>query len=333
MDRIRIAYGLVSRFEKFGISPADVLRQAGLPLALFEQERIVVTTAQWFVLWKAIATLNNDPSLGLWLGNDATVEQFNPLLIAALSARSFHEALTKMARYKRLFCPEDLGVMEQDDAWIIEAVFLATPEPPPPLLIDSMFASFIALGLRGTGHQLYPERITLRREPQHRAMYEAHFHCPVDFGADHDRMVYGHQALLQPFRTYNPDLLALLEPQLEADLHDSAARQTFADQVKALLRRRLPGRQPTMQDVAGELHISGRTLQRRLADDGVGFQQVLEAVRREMAQQYLAVSSLDLNEIAYLLGYEEASSFHRAFHQWEGTSPGQWRAAQRFPRA
>ena len=73
-----------------------------------------------------------------------------------------------------------------------------------------------------------------------------------------------------------------------------------------------------------------RTLQRRLADESTGFQQVLEAVRREMAQHYLTGPSFDLNEIAYLLGYEEPSSFHRAFHHWERTSPGQWRAAQRY---
>jgi AraC-like DNA-binding protein len=329
MDRIRITHSLPTRFEELGISLADVLRQAGLPQALFEQERIVVTTAQWFALLKALGTINDDPSLGLRLGSDVVIEQFNPLSLAAISARSFHEALTKMARYKRLFCSEEMSVIDQDGTWIIEAIWVAAREPAPPLLIDSMFASFIELGRRGTGRELYPERITLRREPQHRAMYEAHFHCPVEFGADHNRMVYSHQALLQPFRTYNPDLLALLEPQLETELHDSAARQTFAEQVKALLRSRLPGKQPTMQDVADELHISARTLQRRLAEDGVGFQQLLEAVRREMAQQYLTVSSLDLNEIAYLLGYEEASSFHRAFHHWEGTSPGQWRAAQR----
>ena len=60
------------------------------------------------------------------------------------------------------------------------------------------------------------------------------------------------------------------------------------------------------------------------------FQQVLDAVRRELAAQYLTPSALDLSEIAYVLGYEEASSFHRPFHHWEGTSPGQWRAAQRL---
>ena len=65
----------------------------------------------------------------------------------------------------------------------------------------------------------------------------------------------------------------------------------------------------------------------RLADEGMHFQQVVEAVRRELARQYLTGSSLELNEIAFLLGYEEASSFHRAFRHWEGTSPGQWRAA------
>ena len=58
---------------------------------------------------------------------------------------------------------------------------------------------------------------------------------------------------------------------------------------------------------------------------------MLEDARRELARHYLLHSSLDLTETAYLLGYEDANSFFRAFHQWEGDSPGRWRDRHRLP--
>jgi AraC-like DNA-binding protein len=72
--------------------------------------------------------------------------------------------------------------------------------------------------------------------------------------------------------------------------------------------------------------MSSRTLQRRLAADGATFQQLLQEARRELARHYLLHSSLELSETAYLLGYEDSHSFFRAFHDWEGDSPGEWRA-------
>ena len=69
--------------------------------------------------------------------------------------------------------------------------------------------------------------------------------------------------------------------------------------------------------------MSARTLQRRLTEEGVTFQQLMEEARRELAQHYLLHSSLELNETAYLLGYEDANSFFRAFHKWEGIPPGE----------
>lgn len=68
-----------------------------------------------------------------------------------------------------------------------------------------------------------------------------------------------------------------------------------------------------------------RILQRRLTEDGITFPELVEEARHELARHYLLHSSLELNETAYLLGYEDANSFFRAFHDWEGTWPGQWR--------
>jgi AraC-like DNA-binding protein len=332
MDRIRIPGSTPLRLESLGVSPATLLRQARLPQNLLQQERLTVTTAQWFALWNALRVLNDDPELGLRFGVSMRVEQYDPLTIASLCARTFYEALRNVARYKRQFCSEELCVVERDGAWHIEAVWNAAREPAPDVLIDSMFASFVALGQRGSGLDLYPERVMFRRAPIHRAMYENHFHCPVEFDAERNTLVFSHQAIETPFRTFNPEMLALLIPHLESLLQDAtqSAQQPISDQVKDLLRKRLPNHNMTMQDVARELNISTRTLQRQLATDGTTFQQVLDSTRRELAEHYLRGSSLDLNEIAYLLGYEEASSFHRAFHHWKGTSPGQWRATNQY---
>jgi AraC-like DNA-binding protein len=118
----------------------------------------------------------------------------------------------------------------------------------------------------------------------------------------------------------------MVAPQLEAELGQALVQKAIGEKVKGILKRLLAGRRPGMEDVARELHLSSRTLQRRLAEEGVTFQHLMQEARRELARHYLLHSSLQLNETAYLLGYEDANSFFRAFHQWEGRSPGDWRA-------
>ena len=103
----------------------------------------------------------------------------------------------------------------------------------------------------------------------------------------------------------------------------------MGEQVKHTLKRSLAGKRPTLQQVARELCTSARTLQRRLTDAKVTFQQLVEETRRELAHQYLKHSTIELNEAAFLLGFEDANSFFRAFQVWEGTSPGEWRTRHR----
>src|SRR5256712_1721762 len=133
----------------------------------------------------------------------------------------------------------------------------------------------------------------------------------------------------QPFLTHNPELLELISPHLEAELRQQRADDSLKAQVKTILKKLLAGHRPPLEDVARELRVSARTLQRRLLDEGMSFHNLVEEARREMAQHYLLQSSLELNETAYLLGYEDPNSFILAFHKWEGASPGEWRSARR----
>jgi AraC-like DNA-binding protein len=329
ISRFRVSSLLPRRLEELGLSLPAVLGQANLPIGLFDQEKILVTTEELFALYRGIAELSGDPAIGLKLGSEQRLERYSPVAIAALYTRSFRDAIQRMARYKQLTCPEEIRVFTQGDQCAVRFQWLLANESEPPVLVDVCFAWILSIGRRGTGGPLTPLLLELTRPPTHREMLEEHFGCRVHFRAQHNTLIFRKSDLDRPFVTHNAELLAMLAPQLEAELADQRLRQTVQDQAKQTLKRLLAGQRPTIQEVAREMHLSARTLQRRLTESGVTFQQVLEEARRELARHYLLQPSLELNETAYLLGYESANSFFRAFHHWEGTSPGQWRDVQR----
>jgi AraC-like DNA-binding protein len=325
-NRFRVPGVLPQRLEELGLSPVVVLRHAGLPIGLFDQEKILVTTDEMFALHRAIFEVSGDPGIGLKLGTEERIERYDPIAIAALYTRSFRDALQRMARYKQLTCPEEIQIAERGDECVVQFLWLLADRPEPAPLVDVCFAWIVGIGRRGTGRTVHPKHVEFQRPESHRKMYESHFQCPVKFGMRHNLLVFEKADVDRPFLTHNADLLAMVAPQREAELSQQLAQKTLTEQVKGILKKLLAGQRPALQDVARELRLSTRTLQRRLTAERAKFQQLVEEARRELAQHYLLHSSLELNETAYLLGYEDSNSFFRAFHQWEGTSPGEWRA-------
>lgn len=323
--RFRVATTLARKLQELGVRPADVLRRAGLPMGLLDQEKILVSTEELFALYRGIGQASRDPAIGLKLGSEPRVERYDPIAIAAVSARSFRDALQRLARYKQLVCPEELHVAERQGECKVQFRWLLAQETEPPLLVDVCFARVMDIARRGMGGPVTPRRLELRGASRSRQMYEAHFGCPAQFEARENTIVFAKADLDRPFLTHNPDLFATVAPQLEAELKQARASKAIGEQVKGILKPLLAGRRPGIADVARALRTSSRTLQRRLAEDGATFQQLMQEARRELAHHYLLHSSLELNETAYLLGYEDAHSFFRAFHQWEGKPPGEWR--------
>jgi AraC-like DNA-binding protein len=319
----------LTRIEAHGVSLDDVMRAAGLPASWLREERLVLSTEQLFAFWTAVGQASTDPLVGLRLGRHDQAQSYDPICLAALSASTFRDAIERAGRYKQITCPEDIRVVDAGRESRVQFRWLLTRDKAPVVLQDLCFAWIHMLGELGTGHALVPVRVELSRPPAHRAGYTSHFKCPVRFNAAADSLVFDRADLDRPFRTRNPDLLAMIAPQLEAELADRQTATSLADRVKATVKRLLAGRRPDLGDVARELGVSTRTLQRRLTGQGVTYQQMLEDARRDLAHHYLLHSALDLSETAYLLGYEDASSFFRAFNQWEGSSPGRWRARRR----
>nr|WP_199043035.1 AraC family transcriptional regulator [Dyella sp. ASV24] len=325
-DQIPLSRGAFARMTAIGLDVPAVLTRAGLSLDLMNVPRPVVTTAQFFAFWHAVGDLCSDPSLGLRLGDGTRHEVYDMVTAAALHAGTLGDALDKLARYKRLTCPEDVVVELTRDEAAVSMRWMLAEGHTPPLLVDAMFASNFALAERGTGHSLHLRRIELTRRPADGVLLQAHFRCELRFNAPQDRIVYQRSDLELPFVTQDEGYLNDLLPMLEGSLREQTAATPLRDRVWNVLARGMRGGHLRMAQVADALHLSTRTLQRRLGEAGTSYQQVLDQVRHHLARRLLDATDLDTGEIAFLLGFEELNSFNRAFRQWEGDTPTRWRS-------
>jgi AraC-like DNA-binding protein len=323
-----------AKLEELGVRASAVLRRAGLPQNFAEQPRVLLKTEELFALWRAVGEVSSNPAIGLLLGTENKTERFNPVSLAALSSENFGAAVEKMARYKQLTCPEEIVQETDEQEWRIRFRWLLAEEVEPFVLIECCFAWVLSVARHGTGTRLSPLRVEFVQPREHIKTIERHFGCPVVCGAASNAIVFPASDIRRPFVTRNAELLALLAPQFEEQLKEEELKQertdeNFVERVRNAVQQKLTGRRPTVDDIADALHISSRTLQRRLQDQGYNFQRVLEEARHQLARYYLNNSVLELNEAAYLLGYEDASSFVRAFRTWEGVPPARWREQHR----
>ena len=322
----RFSGSTFAKLDELGVRASAVLRSAGLPQGYVDEPRVLLKTEELFALWRAIGEVSTDPAVGLQLGTETRTERFHPVSLAALSTENFGSAIKQMARYKQLTCPEEIRQEVDEEEWSIQFHWLLADEVEPPVLIECCFAWVLSIARHGTGTRLSPLRVEFVQPRQHVKTIERHFGCPVVCGAARNTIVFRAADAQRPFVTRNAELLAMLAPQFEEELKQEKGDENFVERVRLAIQQKLTGQRPTIEDIADALHISSRTLQRHLQDEGFSFQRVLEEARHQLARHYLNNSVLELNEAAY---HNDANSFVRAFRTWEGVPPARWREEQR----
>jgi len=331
-DRSRVPPAFWRAIERHGLSPSALLRQARLPATLHVSEPALVTTEQFFALYRAVEELSGDPAIGLTLAEGTDTSMNPPSLLTAFYARDYRDGLMRVARFKQLCTPEKLHLLEEHGRGTIMTEWLYATEPPPAVSVDVAFAALLELGRRASGHHIVPVLVELARPPMKDNRHSDYFGCKVRFGAKRDALHIRSSDLDRPFPGHNPELLAMLTPALGVALQEITANSGVSEQVKVILKRRMASGRPDLADIARELGASERTLQRRITEDGTTYRQLLEEARRELGRQMLGNSSSEIDEIAYLLGYQDTRSFYRAFREWEGVTPSQWREREALGR-
>lgn len=330
-DRCRLPRPFWNGIENLGLRPSAVLRQANLPSMLYLDETAVISTPQLFAVWEAIETLSADPGFSLRMVENTSTANHKLAFLAASFAASYRDGLERIARFKRICSPDKMRFEDGDDTVALVTDWPTGTGAEPALSVDASLAMIVELGRRGTGKHIVPVVVEYARSGQATATHEHYFGCPIHFGADRDKLVLKAGDLDLPFVGHNPEMLSIMTPALTAALADVEMRGSLSDHITLVLKRRLASGRPDIADVAQELGLSERTLQRRIGEAGTTFRALLDEARQDLSKSLLLDASITIEEVAFLLGYDDSSSFYRSFKSWEKMTPRRWRAKHAAP--
>jgi AraC-like DNA-binding protein len=209
--------------------------------------------------------------------------------------------------------------------------WIAPPSEPPALLYALELTYFVRLARLGTRTQVLPREVTCPYPLEPAGAYAAYFGAPVR-RAPEAALVFDAADAAAPFLTANAGMWMFFEPELRRRLAELDEAAPMVERTRSALLELLPSGRASVQAVARKLGTSVRTLQRRLQDEGTAFQRVLDDTRGDLARHYLGATGMTSAEISFLLGFEDPNSFVRAFRDWTGVPPEQFRARLRADR-
>lgn len=324
-DRCRLPQAFWRAAERLGLPAPALLRQAKLPATLHLRPEAWLTTREYFALWRAVEALAQDPAVGLRMTAETETSVHPPATMSAFFASDYRDGLRRLARFKRLCTPEELLVTETSGEAQVVVRWLFAEEAEPDAAADVTFAAILELGRRGTGRHIRPLRVEMVREGPVSEMHHSYFDAPIRTGQPRNALVLDPTDLDLSFSGHNPEVLAILEPALAASLGEVVAQSSLSEQVRVLIKRRIASGKPEVAEVARALGMSDRTLQRRITEDGTSYRSLVDTARQELARELLSDERNSIDEIAFLLGFQDSGSFYRAFRTWEGITPAQWR--------
>lgn len=175
-----------------------------------------------------------------------------------------------------------------DEEWTILFRWTLAVEDDPTTLTENCFAWILTIARHGSGTPVTPLRLELVQPRTHAKLIERHFGCPIVTGRTQNAIIFRAGDGECPFITRNSELLDMLAPQFEEQLKQRQ-ENTFSDLVRWAIQQRLTGHRPAVEDVARDLHMSSRTLQRKLQEGGSSYQRVLDEARHQMARYYFGI--------------------------------------------
>jgi len=308
---------------EIGLDFETVLRRAGLPSGVFDGDGAYVSLDSYARLWASVTYEADDPLLALKLGDASGIDYFDPAFFAAMCSQDMNMAITRLAEYKRRVSPFTFEVQIDDHATEIAFCTSAHTVVHPTLALTEI-VFLVNFARRATRHPITPTSVSMPFDVPEAQAYEAHFGCPISQTNMRSVTFSGAEAK-RPFVTHNDEIWALFEPRLRHQVPISNLGPTTRMRVSHCLNAFLPSGRASVEDVARELAMSKRTLQRRLSDEGTNWLEVLNEARETLAKHYLKTTDYGATEVSFLLGFEDPNSFFRAFKRWEDTSPELWR--------
>ncbi|MBC9250359.1 AraC family transcriptional regulator [Pseudomonas alcaligenes] len=309
-----------------GLALDDCLAATGLSWQVLGEPGAEVDASQELQLVRnLVGRLGQQPGLGLLAGRRYQLNTYGIWSFALLSSPTARAAAQLGLRYLDLtYAFHGMRLEEYDGEIHLLFDDQDIPEDLRAFLLERDLGGMLCIQRALVDRPQILKRLDLRlAEPTDTRLYVQEIGLLPRFAQADNRLVIDSQVFDLPLPGANPQVVAQCEEQCQRLLDKRRQRLGLAGQIRSLLLGR-PGSLPDMEQVADSLHMSSRTLRRRLEEEGSNFRQLLEEVRQALAEELLATGGLTLEEIAERLGYGEVSNFIHAFKRWKGLPPRQF---------
>lgn len=256
---------------------------------------------------------------------------FHALGYAMMSSSSLHDALTRLARYKRVVSNTCTIEVTKDTHHLLFVMHIDKyPDSERPVLetclVETFLSTIITFARELVGTKISPEKVTLtalKSDDSHKYLSDF-FACPIEFGATNNTLQFSREVSDTKVMVGNPIITQMHEKVLD-ELLSRIDKNDLIYSVKSIIYKELPMGAPSQTAIAKELGMSLRNLQRKLAEKGTNYKDLLDSTRKKLALDYIRQQHISFSETGYLVGFASVSNFNRAFKRWTNKTPTEYR--------
>lgn len=330
---VSVAYlqGLLDYLARQGLESAELLERVQLSPQILTQRDQRIAASTYLELLGHGVRLTGDEQLGLHLGEAVRPGYYGVLGYLIMSCATLADALHRQARYAALV--GNLGQVDLADEPPRAGLEPQVAHSWQPLLpqqkrqlSEETLAGWVTFGHWISGLDIPPTEVRFQHAaPADTAEYQRIFRCPVLFDQADNALIFPKRLLATPLGQADAQVRLMLDAYADRLLGEIQQGHSVLDRARLELSRQLPEVGADLQQIAARLALSPRTLQRRLREAGLSFNQLVDETRQQLVLHYLRDPALELAEIAFLVGFSEPGSLARAFRRWTGQSPGEYR--------
>jgi len=319
---------IVNAAAAHGVKPERLYDAVQLDPSVLLDPDNRIPFAQLVALYEKAAELTGDNDFGLHIGQSINPTAFDVVGYCALNSPTLGAAFARVARYHSIWTDGALFTLEtSNDTSAIIYSYADTSIHAHRQDAEMTLATVTTLCRNIASDDFAPTSVEFQHDgPRDISEHVRLFRCPIEFSASENKLIFSSSFLSLPIAKADASLCALLDRHAEELLAKFPPRDSLVDQVRRIITNELRGGDPSLERVADQLSLTPRTLQRKLQELGTSHNELLDHMRRQLAMRYLREREMAICEVAYLLGFSESSSFHRAFKRWTGLTPKEFRS-------
>ena len=321
-----VVRGFVSAMEKLGVDGDRLLTDAGLGSQELSGPPRLISFAVVERLCKAAVMQTGDDRILLKAAMAVEAENFDLMGYLMRASDNLHDAFAMLIRYERMLGNGVEISMQTGATYTTLRIDMCGPTNMSPGGLQIAVLGLVSLAKRLSEPHGLPAEVCFRQHrPEHADVLAQAMGCRIRFDCPNDLILYGKNTLAQPLARRDTRLRQILERQAQRTLEQLPEEQDLVQSLRRLIMSELATGNASADRIARRAGMSVRTMARHLRAMGTSYQRVLDQVRYERACDFLRGPEVEVSDVAFRMGFSDASSFNRAFKRWSGVSPSTYR--------